>query len=181
MRNSFSIIAAVDQKNGLGKNNTLVWRLPSDLKHFSDITTIVQTPGKINAVIMGRKTWESLPPKSKPLKDRLNLVLSREANLDLPEGVLQSNSLDEALSKLQLIDHLENIFVIGGGTIYEQAIHHPACEKIYLTRINATFDCDTFFPKIDETRFQLKEQSEILKENDLEYQFLVYKNEKFSK
>jgi dihydrofolate reductase len=170
----FSIVAAVDQKNGLGKNNTLVWRLPSDLKHFSKLTTETSSPGKINAVIMGRKTWQSLPPKSQPLKDRLNIVLSRGGDIAVPESVLLASSLDEALQQSAQNPDIENIYVIGGGKVYQEAINHPDCEKIYLTRINAVFDCDAFFPPIDEEKFKLEDERSLLKENELEFRFLVY-------
>lgn len=178
---NFSLVAAVDKNFGLGKNNTLVWRLPSDLKHFSEITTTVKNPASMNAVIMGRKTWESLPEKHRPLKNRLNVVLSRE-NLKLPEGVILASSLDDALEKIGHFapgagggkPSIENIFVIGGGKVYQEAINHPACERIYLTQIDSTFDCDTFFPKIDENRFRITDQSEPMTENKLEFRFLVY-------
>ncbi len=200
----FSIIAAVDQNFGLGKENQLVWRLPADLKHFSKITTAVGEPdaGDIpaptltNAVIMGRRTWESLPAKSKPLKNRINVILSRgEAAqiLDAPAfgptrnsknnpaqnpthspGIITANSLDNALAKLEAITNLAKIFVIGGGKVYQEAINHPACEKIYITHIHAIFDCDTFFPKIDPQKFTVAEKSPLQNENGLDFEFVVY-------
>lgn len=174
MNTPFSIIAAVDAQNGLGKNNTLVWRLPTDLKHFTEVTTQVKNPDNINAVIMGRKTWESLPQAHRPLKNRLNVVLSREKSLSLPDGVLLFASLDEALSQTSKNPKIENIFVIGGGKVYAEAVNHPDCQKIYLTHIHATFDCDTFFPHIDEKKFKLTEQSGPKTENGIEFEFAVY-------
>lgn len=171
----FALIAAVDKNFGIGKNNTLPWRLPSDLKHFSEVTTVVQDPGKANAVIMGRKTWDSLPPKSKPLKNRLNIVLSREASLGLPQGVLLSNSLDEGLALAQSIKKVENVFVIGGANLFAQAINHPDCQTVYLTQIEQAFDCDTFFPlEILQQNFKIAEQSRKLQENGLDFSYVAY-------
>src|SRR5271169_1690094 len=96
----FSIIVAFDSQYGIGKKGGLAWKLPLDLKHFKEITTTVADPAKKNAVIMGRKTWESLPPKFQPLPGRVNLVLSKEGGINLPSEVLSSQSLDEALKKL---------------------------------------------------------------------------------
>lgn len=171
----FALIAAVDQKMGLGKNNTLPWRLPGELQHFSQITTEVKNPHGVNAVIMGRKTWESLPNRSKPLAHRINVVLSRETTFPLPEGVIAATSLSEALEKLKDIKDIENIFVIGGGKVFEEAIKHPLCQKIYMTQIEADFQCDTFFPPIDSKVFQLVESSDTQEENKLKYQYLTYK------
>ena len=84
----FSIIVAFDSKYGIGKNGELAWHLPSDLKHFKEITTAVSNPVKKNAVIMGRKTWDSLPQKFRPLGGRVNMILTKEKNINLPPEVL---------------------------------------------------------------------------------------------
>ncbi len=171
----FALIAAVDKNFGIGKNNTLPWRLPSDLKHFSETTCKVQNSQKINAVIMGRKTWDSLPPKSKPLSGRLNIVLSREASLNLPQGVLYSNSLDEGLKLAQSLENVENVFVIGGANLFAQAINHPECQTIYLTQIEQAFECDTFFPQeILKANFVIAEQSQKMQENGLDFSYIAY-------
>ena len=117
----FSIIVAFDAQYGIGKNGLLPWNLPLDLKHFKEISTTVADPSKKNAVIMGRKTWESLPERFRPLPGRVNMVLSRDKKLELPLGVLCSQSLDDALAQLFSVD-IENVFVIGGAQIYVQAI-----------------------------------------------------------
>ncbi len=132
---NFTIIAAMDENRGIGKNNALPWHLSADLKHFAATT-------KGAAVIMGRKTWESLPDAYKPLKERLNIVVSR-GELELSEGVKLAHSLDEALS---LAIHEGKAFIIGGATLYAEAIQHPACKELLLTHIEGIFDCDTFFP-----------------------------------
>ncbi len=145
----FSIIVAVDSQFGIGKNGLLPWHLPSDLKYFKKITTQATSPAKTNAVIMGRKTWESIPPAFRPLSGRLNIVISRQAQLIVPEGVFHAKSLEEALSFLQnKKNNVGEIFVIGGAQIFQQALEHPSCQKIYLTCIEKEFSCDTFFPDV---------------------------------
>lgn len=174
----FSLVVAVDQGFGIGKNNTMPWHLPLDLKHFSNITTMVQDSKKTNAVIMGRKTWDSLPEKHRPLKNRVNVVLSR-GELNLPEGVLLFHSLEEALKSLeenyQQNSQIENVFVIGGANIFEQAIKHHDCQTVYLTQIDQTFNCDTFFPKESlQKNFSLKSTSEVSEENGIKFSFKIF-------
>lgn len=171
----FSLVVAVDQEFGIGKNNTMPWRLPSDLKYFSDVTTGVQDQQKTNAVIMGRKTWESLPEKHKPLKNRVNIVLSRDEGLLLPLDVLLANSLDEALNLTSSLPEVEKVFVIGGANIFAQAIDHPDCQTVYLTQIDQTFNCDTFFPKESlQKNFSLKSTSEDFEENGIKFSFKIF-------
>jgi dihydrofolate reductase len=169
----FSIIAAADKKMGIGKNNALVWRLKGDLKYFSKVTTAAPK-GKINAVIMGSKTWESLLEKSRPLSGRINVVLSRRV-LDLPDGVILAESLDDAFNKLEAIQDLNEVFIIGGASVYKQAIEHEDCEKIYLTEVLGEFECDAFFPEIPED-FKPASKSSKKEENGIQYRFAVYSN-----
>lgn len=166
----FSIIAAVDDNFGIGKNNDLPWHLKADLKHFAATTIGAGN----NAVIMGSNTWRSLPEKYRPLKDRLNVVLNQDTNLELPKGVLLFTSLDQALEDLAN-KNLAEVFIIGGARLYATAIDHPDCDKLYLTKIVGVFDCDVFFPKLPE-RFKLESAGEVQTEGDLKFQFLVYKN-----
>lgn len=165
---NFSIIAAVDQKMGIGINNHLPWDIKADLKHFSDISI----GNKKNACIMGLNTWKSLPEKFRPLRDRLNVVLSQNKEFDLPAGVLNFQSFDEALNVLFKID-LGEIFIIGGAMLYATAIAHPACQKIYLTEIEEIFNCDTFFPAIPPD-FKKIEESALQEENGIKFRFVVY-------
>lgn len=183
----FSLVAAVDKNFGIGIQNRLPWRLKNDLKYFSELTSKA-APGKVNAVIMGRKTWQSLPEKSKPLPDRVNVILSRHnvENFDpktlnkkntqhksAGSEILSSTSLDDALQTLEKNAKIDKVFIIGGANVFEQAILHPSCQKIYLTEVNAEFECDTFFPRIPKS-FIKKEESEIMKENELEFRFMVF-------
>lgn len=170
---SFSIIAALDKKRGIGINNQLPWHLKADLKHFSQLTTQA-AKGKYNAVVMGRKTWESLPSSFRPLPARLNVVLTKQEPVKLPRDVLNFPSLDKALKYLQSVENLEKIFVIGGGRVFEEAIKHPQCQELYITQIDKVFVCDVFFPPIPQ-EFKLSEESKVLKENSVSFRFLKYK------
>ena len=141
MSGLFTVIVAADQARGIGKGGTLPWRLPGDMAFYKR-TTLAAAPGQQNAVIMGRKTFESIPAKFRPLKDRLNVVLTRSASY-APEGALRAGSLDEALQLLERRDDITHSFVIGGGELYREALEHPACARVIVTRVHARFDCDT--------------------------------------
>jgi dihydrofolate reductase len=130
-----SIIVAIGKNNEIGKGNELLCRLPTDLKHFKEITSG-------HPVVMGRKTFDSLPKG--PLPNRRNIVISRSKDLKI-EGAEVYASLDHALIKL--IDEIE-VFIIGGAQIYAQAL--PVADRLYLTKIHAGFpEADAFFPEID--------------------------------
>jgi dihydrofolate reductase len=177
MEKGFSIIAAVDEKLGIGKANALPWRLSGDMQHFKEIT-IAPADSLQNVVIMGRRTWESLPDKFKPLPGRSNVVLTRNKSMVLPAGVLKFDSLQTALGEFihrQPKDESFNgdIFVIGGAGVYAEAIENPFCRKLYITHVQQTFDCDAFFPEFH-TRFKLINKSSILTENGIKYCFAEY-------
>jgi dihydrofolate reductase/thymidylate synthase len=147
---AFDIVVAIDASRGIGRGGKLPWDLSGDMRHFREITRRTKDPSKRNAVIMGRKTWDSVPVKFRPLAGRLNVVITRNADLQLPEGVIKASGLDDALTKLRQNkwkETIEKIFVIGGEQIFRAAIDHPACRRIHLTHIEQKFDCDTFFPE----------------------------------
>lgn len=164
----FSIIVAVDEKNGIGIKNSLPWRLRSDLDYFSRVT---RGDGQ-NAVVMGRKTWASLPASSRPLNKRLNIVLGK-SGAELPDGVLLAKSFDEAF-ELAEKHGAKKTFVIGGANVYAQAIKLPECGEIFLTRVLGEFDCDAFFPAIDPTRFKKTFESEVHEERGIKFKFVRY-------
>ena len=171
MMRPFSIIVAFDQDYGIGKNGQLAWHLPEDLQHFKQITSTVKNPAKINAVIMGRNTWESFPAKVRPLPGRYNKVISTKTDLVLPAGVGRSSSLDGALQDLPA--HVANVFVIGGGQLYQEAVKHPGCQRLYVTHLKGGFGCDTFFPPLDRS-FMLVGASEWQESKGLAFQFCDY-------
>lgn len=167
----FAIVVAADEARGIGQQGTLPWRLPGDMAFFKRLTTSA-SPGKQNAVIMGRKTYASIPPKFRPLPQRLNVVLSRTPSA-LSEPVLTATSLDAALEALAARSDLEQTFVIGGGQLYGEALKHPACTRVYLTRVHATFPCDTFLAPFEE-RFRLVTQDGPYDDHGVRYTFETY-------
>ncbi|KAL3150607.1 hypothetical protein ABBQ32_000413 [Trebouxia sp. C0010 RCD-2024] len=187
---AFQLVVAATKQFGIGRNGSLPWKLPGDMAYFKQITTKTVDPSKQNAVIMGRKTWESIPPKFRPLKNRLNIVLTRQqldenssrsangSNRSTSESnVVKCSSLSSAMSLLTGTEHkdcLENIFVIGGGQVYREAIEAPECAVIHLTVVESDFDCDTFFPEIDPKRFALWSAAAPQSDNDMRYHFLCY-------
>ena len=129
-----TIIVAAGENNAIGKDNELIWHLSDDLKRFKSLTNN-------HHIIMGRKTYESFP---KPLPNRTHIVITRQHNYKVPEGVIIANSLKNAISISQ---QDAQPFIIGGGEIYKQAMQFAS--KIELTRVHENFDADVFFPKID--------------------------------
>lgn len=164
-----TFVVAADRDMGIGKNGTLPWRLPKELAHFHRVTRETHDPKKQNMVIMGRTTWESIPSHRRPLPDRKNVILShRDFNV---EGAIVAHSIDDAFARAD--DTIETIHIIGGGRVFSEAINHPALDDIYLTQVDATFDCDTFFPKIP-TTFLKKETLGTDCENGLCYSIFLY-------
>ena len=131
------IIVAVSENDAIGKDNKLLFHLKEDMQNFKRLTTS-------NVVIMGRKTYESI---GKPLKDRINIVISRSDNKD-EENLIWVHSLEEAIKKAK--EYEKDIYIIGGGSIYKEALEKDIADKIYLTRIQKKVnDADTFFPRLD--------------------------------
>lgn len=154
---NISLILSVGKNNEIGRGNDLVWRFHADMKFFRETTTG-------NTVIMGRKTFESLP---KVLPNRKNIVITSDKNLKI-DGAVVVHSIDEALEEAKN----DNVFVIGGGNIYAQFL--PLANKIYLTEIDAQCpDADTFFPEFDKslyTRTVLGENEE----NGIKFSHVLY-------
>lgn len=170
---NFSMILATDSKNGIWVNNTLAWSLKKDMSFFKKLSTQTEDKKKCNAVIMGRKTWESIPPKFRPLPWRINCILSHSIWLNL-EWAIVFNDFDECLEQLSYNQEVENIFVIWWAHLYNTLIHHPQLESIHMTNIEQDFWCDTFFTGIPQSFF-LHTFSTTQVENDTEFQFCKYK------
>jgi dihydrofolate reductase/thymidylate synthase len=169
----FDIVVAADEANGIGRAGDLVWRLPGDTKFLKRLTSQTQDADKRNAVLMGRKTWESIPAKYRPLKKRLNAVVTRQSSYQVPEGVLCHNGIAASLDGIAGMGGIERVFVLGGGEIYRISIALPACRRIYLTRVEGRFECDALFPEISEN-FRLVDESERHEENDIGYRFQIW-------
>lgn len=180
---ALAIVVAADRDLGIGKDGTIPWRLPGDMAHFKALTRDTrnpEAPDTVNAVVMGRKTWDSIPPRFRPLARRRNVVISRQPDLELPDGVLLASDLDHAIELAVSPPEgvpgsgtVERIFIIGGGQIYADALTRPQCRTLYLTRIDATFECDVFLPPF-ERDFERGEILREARENDLDYRIEVW-------
>ncbi len=145
----FDIVVAVDLEWGIGKANGLPWpKLKGDLAHFKRVTSTAPD-GARNAVVMGRKTWDSAEVARRPLPRRLNIVISRAAP-SVPDGVIAARSLDDALAAAR---DAAATFVVGGAQIINEAIDHAALRYVYLTRVEGRFGCDTHIPDLDARGF----------------------------
>lgn len=138
-----SIIAAVAKNNVIGKDNKLPWNLPEDMKFFKDTTMG-------HCVITGRKNYESIPPKFRPLKDRTNIVITRQPGYEA-EGAIVVSSIEKAIETAKNVNVArekadDEIFIIGGAEIYKQCLEHA--DRLYITHVNQEFEGDTFFPEI---------------------------------
>ena len=155
-------MVAYDKHFGIGANNDLLWQrnLPADLKHFKDVTTG-------GAIIMGRNTYDSI---GKPLPNRQNIVITRSSDFSY-ESVFRAKDLSDAV---KLAGDVPEIMIIGGGSIYEQAI--PIVDKIYLTRVHHAFEGDVFFPKFDLSQWSVfSEEKHIADKKSLfDYSFIIY-------
>lgn len=145
----FDVVVAADLDWGIGKDQGLPWpKLRGDLAHFRKVTTTTRTAGAHNAIVMGRKTWESKEVGGKPLKNRVNIVLSRGI-VTVPEGVILAHTLDEALE----VSGVETIFVVGGAGVFVEAFAHAELRHVYLTRVLERFGCDVVMPDLDARGF----------------------------
>ena len=134
-----SLIVAMDSNRGIGKDNDLMWHLPADMKFFKETTT-----GHV--VVMGRKNFESIPEKYRPLPNRENVVLTRNKDYSAP-NCLVFHSIEDCIAHYSSKE--KKVFIIGGGEIYKEALELDIIEEMYITHIDDTYDADTFFPEID--------------------------------
>lgn len=135
-----ALIVAMDLDRGIGKNNDLMWHLPADMKFFKETTS-----GHI--VVMGRKNFESIPERYRPLPNRENVVLTRNVAYEA-EGCLVFHSMEDCLKHYEGEDQ-KTVFIIGGGEIYRQALTLGVIDEMYITHVNKSYDADTFFPAFD--------------------------------
>lgn len=152
-----SSVVAASTNNVIGKDNSLLWRLPNDMKFFKNTTWGMP-------VLMGRKTFESL---GKPLTGRTNIVITRQPGFKA-EGIKVVAGLEEAMRVAAGVDAKE-AFIIGGGEIYQQTL--PLVHRIYLTRVHVILEGDTFFPVIDEKDWQLLSQLDFTADDKHKYDY----------
>ena len=158
-----NLIVAVDKNWAIGNGNKLLVSIPQDMKFFRETTT-----GKV--VVMGRKTLETFPGKQ-PLKNRTNIVLTRDKNYQV-KGAIIVHDIDELMEELKKYEE-EEIYVIGGETIYRQLL--PYCKLAHVTKINHAYEADTYFPNLDEKEeWVVTGVSEEQTYFDLEYEFVRY-------
>jgi dihydrofolate reductase len=160
-KSELTIIVAAAENEAIGKHNKLIWHISDDLKRFKNLTSG-------HHIIMGRKTFESFP---KPLPNRTHVVITRNSNYRVPEGVILVNTLEDAIKACKTDPQP---YVIGGGEIYKQAI--LIANKIELTRVHENFEADTYFSKIDtniwrETAHVFHEKD---KKNEIDFSFITY-------
>lgn len=159
------LIAAVDKNWAIGKEGKLLVSIPEDMKLFRG-----ETGGKV--VVMGRKTLESFP-NGRPLKNRVNIVLTTDENYKA-EDVILCHSIEEVREELKKYPS-DNVYVIGGGRIYEQLL--PYCDTALITKIDFAYDADTYFPNLDQMEgWRETASSEEKTYYDLEYYFKTYEN-----
>ncbi|XP_043225628.1 putative dihydrofolate reductase isoform X2 [Amphibalanus amphitrite] len=153
-----NIVAAMASNRGIGCNGDLPWRLKKEFKHFTSLIRRLDDPSKKNAVILGRKTWESVPATSRPIKGKINVIVTSQADYTASgEDVYVAHSLEEAMTLLSsppLSDTVETVWNLGGSYIYKEAIDKKLVDKMYLTRIRKEFDADVFFPLYSDDDFE---------------------------
>lgn len=141
-----SLIVAVDAEGGIGRDNDLMWHLPEDMKFFKE-----KTSGQI--VVMGRKNYESIPERFRPLPKRENAVLTRNEGFEA-EGCKVFHSLNECLIAYENEEE-RTVFIIGGGEIYRLALEEDVVDEMFITHIDKAYGADTFFPQFDATKWEV--------------------------
>jgi dihydrofolate reductase / thymidylate synthase len=189
------IVAHTFKKNGIGIKNQLPWKLKNEMSHFREKTTAViddKVVNYINSVIMGKKTWDSIPESNKPLKNRLNVIITtkdiKSHNKfvvyckwdEIVQTIIKFNNELHTLADNTIIQIYHN-YIIGGEQIYNLALKKLDIHKIYTTEIYKDAECDKFFPNIQEgdyKNFVIQECSDFIKENGTYYRFVEYINQK---
>jgi len=164
-----SLIVAMDLERGIGKNNDLMWHLPADMKFFKETTF-----GHV--VVMGRKNYESIPERFRPLPGRENAVLSRNTDFEAP-GCTVFGSLDACLDHYQNEDE-RTVFIIGGGQIYKEALVSGLVTEMFITHVRHSFGADTFFPELNESEWEQEMVQEQKADEKNPFDFIVRKYRK---
>jgi dihydrofolate reductase len=160
------LIVAMDEERGIGKNNDLMWHLPADMKFFKETTL-----GHI--VIMGRKNWDSIPEKYRPLANRENVVLTRNTEFKLNNARV-FHSLEAALEHYQH-EKERIVFIIGGGEIYRQALSMNCVSEMFITHVEGNYGADTFFPDFPEQNWHITELAHFPKDDKHKSAFTIKK------
>ena len=165
---TISMIAAMSQNRVIGKNNDLPWHLPDDFSFF-------KTKTKGHFVLMGRKNYDSLPHKFKPLPQRTNVVITRKADFSA-EGTTTVHSLEDAIDQARIAGESE-AFIIGGGQIYKLGLEHA--DRIYLTEIHGQVEGDTYFPEFDKSIWHetSREHHPADEKHQFAFDFVIYEKQ----
>ncbi|KAH3673774.1 hypothetical protein WICPIJ_009654 [Wickerhamomyces pijperi] len=190
------IVAALLPTFGIGLKGTLPWKLSKEMKYFRSVTSITTDPSKQNAVIMGRRTWDSIPVKFRPLPKRMNVIITRQdlSTVKPIEGVKFENSIEGAVKMLAGLPEIEKIFIIGGGEVYNLSVSSGLVDNLLITEIKHSkgedVEMDTFldkdyilgnFDKVGRDGLldfigEVDAGEEVtVKEGDFEYEFALYK------
>jgi dihydrofolate reductase len=156
-----ALVAAVARGGVIGRGNAIPWRIPEDMERFRSVTMG-------HPVVMGRKTWDSLPERFRPLPGRRNVVVTRNPEWH-GDGAERAGSLDEAL---RLVDRAERVFVIGGGELYADAL--PRADELLLTEVEAEVEGDTWFPAWARAEFEETGREQHVSESGVEFSFVTY-------
>lgn len=167
----FTMIVAFDKTRGIGKNNSMPWHFREDLNYFSKLT--IGSNDNNNAIIMGKNTWMSLPG---PLKKRDNLIVS--TSLSISQNSPKNNYIKtfttlEEVENFCNTQHYTNVWIIGGSQLYAEFLTTNKVDKIYVTSIDNTYDCDVFFPKLEESQWKLINEDHKV-ENNTNISYLIY-------
>lgn len=157
-----TIVVAKAKNNAIGKGNDLLWRLPDDFQFFKKVTLG-------NVVIMGRKTFESLPGM---LPDRTFVIITRQKDYEAPKGHFVVHSLEEAFEWCKVKQQLKQVFIIGGGVIYMEALDRDMVDRMLITEVDAVFeDADTFFPEFNKDEWKEERRQHHPKDDKHAYAF----------
>lgn len=163
-----ALIVAMGKHREIGKDNDLLWRLPRDMKFFKETTSG-------HTVVMGRKNWESIPAKFRPLPDRKNIVLTKNKDYKAEGATLLH---DFKTLKTHLEKHKEEdkkCFIIGGAQIYQLALEHDLIDEMYITQVQETFEADTFFPFVDWENWEEEDVLNFEKDEKNPHSFIIKK------
>ena len=160
------LIVAKGRNNEIGKDNDLIWHLPADMRFFTQST-------KGHIVIMGRKNWDSIPLKYRPLSNRINVVVTHNRKFSDPDCDT-FHSVEEAISHYKETTD-KAIFIIGGGQIYKYCLDHNLIDEMLITFIHQDFDADAFFPKFNESDWTKEMVMDYKKDDKNPYDFTVFR------
>ncbi|XP_039905967.1 dihydrofolate reductase isoform X1 [Simochromis diagramma] len=186
MARVLNAIVAVCPDRGLGNKGNLPWhpiRLSKEFAHFRKMTATPSVKGKQNVVIMGKKTWYSIPEKNRPLSNRVNIVLSRKCKVPPAGAHYLASDFSSALRLIEteLADQADQVWVIGGSSLYKEMMGSTGMRRLFVTQILKQFQCDTFLPEISLDKYRLLPEfpdvpQELQEENGIQYRFEVYES-----